>query len=57
MHFRENQDLTSVTPNDPMVTFDPRSGKEGLKLIHMHKLRKYTMKHRRNNAFLVKIKL
>ena len=43
MHFRENQDLTSVTPNDPMLTFDPIHQVEGLKLIIMYELHGYAM--------------
>ena len=32
MHFSENQDMTPVTPNDHILTYDPIKVIEGLKL-------------------------
>ena len=35
-HFNENDLLTYVSPNDPKLTFDPKTLVEGLKLMHMY---------------------
>ena len=53
MHFSENQNLIPMTPDWPST---PKKI-EGLKLMHMYELHKYTMKNRRVNAFSVKIKI
>ena len=37
----ENQDLTPMTPNDPMLTFDPITKVEGVKLMIMYELHGY----------------
>ena len=45
MILSENQDLTPVTPNDPMLTSDLVTQVEGLKLMIMCELHGYAMLH------------
>ena len=51
----ENEFLTTVTPNDPRLTFDPIAKVDGLTLMNMYESYGHAVYHGQIIAFRVKV--